>query len=137
MGLQCKLTYMLLISQFSLSCFSLIRRKISLSFLLFIAANTFVVVHSKTFHNFRAQGVKAMVYFPYFESQWASHRSLLRSASHTDLVLVCKGGHQVDFSFSYFAHPLNPTFERCISIVQCWSPALLCWQICSLLRSLL
>ena len=36
-----------------------------------------------------------MVYFPYFESQWASHRSLLRSGSHTDLVLVCKGGHQV------------------------------------------
>ena len=39
-----------------------------------------------------------MVYFPYFERQWASHRSLLRSASHTDLVLVCKDGHQVEFS---------------------------------------
>ena len=41
-----------------------------------------------------------MVYLPYFESQWASHRSLLRSASHTDLILVCKGGQQVDFSLA-------------------------------------
>ena len=36
-----------------------------------------------------------MVYFPYFESQWASHRGLLRSASHTDLSFACKGGSQV------------------------------------------
>ena len=43
---------------------------------------------------------KAMVYIPYFESQWASHRSLLRSASHTDLIIVCKGGHQVDFTLA-------------------------------------
>ena len=41
-----------------------------------------------------------MVYIPYFESQWASHRSLLRSASHTDLIFVCKGGHQVDFTLA-------------------------------------